>query len=860
MSPRVPIEHSDLLSQVGWVRSLAHQIADDVHDASDIAQEALVVAMTGERPRENTLRQWLAGIVRGLSRTKRRADRRRAQREHAVRRVDCYPSAEELVESAARQRALVGAVLAQDEPYRATLLQRYFQELSNEEIAAREGVTPSAVATRLQRGRARVRAHLEARGGPENWLGAFVPLFRRGHSSKSAIALPLGSSTALLMTTTTKILLASCALLGVFALIENWSNPTSDHARVADAITRSDDVTSVDSIGAKVAAPGAISARQPATGDPETPPAIQSSRAFDPPPVASVVGRVVDLSSRAVANVQIERKWASVGAQRPGFELPHDRITSGADGTFTYVPVRGEMLVASSDVYATVLAGATRHGDRGPVVVVAPHVPIAGIVVDEAGDPVAGADVWKNTHARAFESLGGLTESTIGVQRHAVTDALGGFRIEGVGDSPAGYLMISAKGFPSQFHQLRRGGDRNLRIVLERGPNGATDVRGRVVFSDGAPASGAWVSAGGIAERADEDGRFHVDTSGPGVFATSTSAPVRILAVAEQRGAAELELPSIAERASWPKDIVLIIDDEFRRITGHVVDETGRPVKGARVRVADSTSMGMVPIAQGAQSFHRMSVEQLSGGAIDAVAMPPHAGATSQTEDGSFVVTGLLDRNYRLEASSRLGLLAKTSAPIRAGSRGVVLVLDRRLLGRIAGRLVDRTGVGVSGVTVAVARKKMSGEEHLGFDIGSSVVTDADGRFDLENIATTDVFLRLSGESIVPELHRALPERVDLESLELRVGRRCRVRFRWGEWLGRADTMHLVDDSDAELTPLILRGNSIAPMNEVRIGEGGSGLLAVPDLAATAVFYSAGEEVGRTPVRFSPGESQTYEF
>ena len=862
MSSRVPIEPTDLLSHVGWVRALAYQIADDVHDASDLAQDALVVAMTRQRPQENTLRQWLAGIVRGLSRTQRRADRRRSRREDAVRRADVCPSTEELVERAARQRALVGAVLALDEPYRVTLLQRYFQELSSEEIAAREGVTPSAIATRLQRGRARVRAHLEANGGAKDWLGAFIPLFRWGPSSSSAVAAPvsLGPMVALLMTTT-KVLLVSSALLGVFALIQVRSNPgPGGHARMGAATTHADDVTAVESDGDEVAVPASISTRKPSTGAPESSLGRHTPGTPDLPPSTSVKGRVVDLSSTPVAHVEVERKWASGSAQLPGVELPRDRLMSATDGTFNYAPVRGEVLVVSSGAYATVLAGVARQGGQGPVVVVAPRVPIAGIVVDAAGDPVEGADIWKNTHAHAFEALGALTEATTGVRRHAMTDALGGFSIEGVGDSAAGYLMISAKGFPSKFHQLPRGGDRSLRIVLERGPDGATDVQGTVVFSDGEPAAGAWVSAGAVATRAEEDGRFHVDASGPGVFATSTSAPVRLVAVAERRGATVLELPSIAERDSWPKDIVLIIEDEFRTITGHVVDESGQPVQGARVRVADSTSLGMIPIEEGAQSFRRMSVEQLSARAIDTLATSPHAGATSQTGDGSFAVTGLLDRDYRLEAFVRSGTLATMSAPIRAGSRDVVLVVDRRLLGRIGGTLVDRTGARVPGVTVAVARDKIDGEDHVGFDIGSSVVTDSEGSFALENVATTDVFLRFTGESIVPELRRALPEGANLEELELRVGMRCHVRFQWGEWLGRADTMRLVDDGDAELTPLLLRGNSIAPMGEVVIGEGGSGLLAVPDTAATAVFYSAGEEVGRAPVRFSPGDSQVYEF
>ena len=106
MSPRTPMNEGELLAQVGWVRALARRLAQDAHEADDLAQDALVVAMSGPRPADGSLRQWLAGVLRGVWYTRRRAERRRGQREDAACREDSWPSASDLVQRAASQRAI----------------------------------------------------------------------------------------------------------------------------------------------------------------------------------------------------------------------------------------------------------------------------------------------------------------------------------------------------------------------------------------------------------------------------------------------------------------------------------------------------------------------------------------------------------------------------------------------------------------------------------------------------------------------------------------------------------------------------------------------------------------------------------
>ncbi|MCP3920052.1 MAG: sigma-70 family RNA polymerase sigma factor [bacterium] len=180
MPPEPSMNADDLLMHVGWVRALARRVARDADAAEDLAQDALVVALSGERPREEAVGGERAAL-----------------------------STLDLVERAAGQRTLVDAVLGLEEPYRTTLLERYFEELSNERIAKRHGVSASTVATRVQRGLARLRARLRARlaadGESPSWFTALAPLLHWRRAARVASSTP--STGALLVASSTKILI-----------------------------------------------------------------------------------------------------------------------------------------------------------------------------------------------------------------------------------------------------------------------------------------------------------------------------------------------------------------------------------------------------------------------------------------------------------------------------------------------------------------------------------------------------------------------------------------------------------------------------------------------------------------------------
>jgi len=167
-----------LLDQTTWIHALARRLVADPSLAADLAQETCVEALVRRPAEDRPLRAWLATVMRRNLAHLRRGDSSRAAREQGVAREEREASALDVIERAETHRNVVLAVLALSEPTRSTLLMRFFEQLSYEEIARRTGVTSAAVNSRVTRGLAELRARLESTyGGDRRALGlALVPL------------------------------------------------------------------------------------------------------------------------------------------------------------------------------------------------------------------------------------------------------------------------------------------------------------------------------------------------------------------------------------------------------------------------------------------------------------------------------------------------------------------------------------------------------------------------------------------------------------------------------------------------------------------------------------------------------------
>jgi RNA polymerase sigma-70 factor (ECF subfamily) len=145
--------------------------------ADDIAQQALLTALERPETRVSHPRAWLATITRSILRRMRRAAERRLRHETCAPPLRGEAAASEVVARANLQRAVVEAVLALDEPYRATMLLRWFEELAPREVAERLEVPLETVRTRLKRGLVMLRVRLEETlGGDGAWILALLPV------------------------------------------------------------------------------------------------------------------------------------------------------------------------------------------------------------------------------------------------------------------------------------------------------------------------------------------------------------------------------------------------------------------------------------------------------------------------------------------------------------------------------------------------------------------------------------------------------------------------------------------------------------------------------------------------------------
>jgi len=167
-----------LVEHVGFVHALARAALHGDPESEDVAQEVLAAALRGPLRTPEHQRSWLARAINHRVLDLLRGRARRRVREHRAARAEAEPSTLDLVARAETGRHLVAAVLALEEPLRAALLLRFYENLPPRSIAARLGIPVETVRTRVKRGIALLRAHLaqgDAAGG-RSWIAALVPL------------------------------------------------------------------------------------------------------------------------------------------------------------------------------------------------------------------------------------------------------------------------------------------------------------------------------------------------------------------------------------------------------------------------------------------------------------------------------------------------------------------------------------------------------------------------------------------------------------------------------------------------------------------------------------------------------------
>jgi len=411
-------------------------------------------------------------------------------------------------------------------------------------------------------------------------------------------------------------------------------------------------------------------------------------------PGTTLAGRVIDHRGQAVPGGEVFLLDQPAGPNEMDRALEDRKPAAkvAADGLFSIEDLaRGTPVhvVVRAPGYLTALVRAVRPPTAKPVVIrLEPEAALVGRVVDEAGDPVPGARI--DLHWQAF--LPEEPDRPVGepILRNTRADGEGRFELRGLPALPGGTtarVSVTAPTFvPLEAVEVelpRPATAGELRLVLERG----AVLQGRVTTAAGEPVPAVRVGVGGSAASTNDDGLYWLEG-------------------AELGRQEVLFLHPSYGRVAKPFEIqpgINVLDVSFEpgvEVTGRVVDDTGKPVPGARVELAPENR------------FEPRQYRDVTG------------------EDGRFRLAPVLAGKYRLKAGAngftdteRPGTLAVAGEPVS----NLEVTLDRGAV--LSGRILGLPAEDLAQVEV----------EARG-DNGETVAawTDGRGRYEIRSLAPGD--------------------------------------------------------------------------------------------------------------------------
>ncbi len=837
----------EILTEARWVRELARQLAAPGLDADDLVQDACLVAMQRPPERHENLRGWLAKVLQNLVRQRQRQDIRRKNREDAAQ-TDAdpgrsAPSTADLVERAATQRAVVDAVLTLDEPYRSTVLLRFFEDLPPREIARQKGIPVGTVHTHLTRGLERLRLRLDkTRGSRQAWMAALLPL----------IPMPATASAVGALAMKTKFIAATAiavTAIAVTATTIDWTDApvaapeTGSNAQVASAdVDRPTVPPTTD--GAPV--------REAAT--PTTPPAEPVANVTPAPPERRATGRTVDPEGNPLPNLDVVLAPRIGG---PADDAP--RTTSDAAAAFE-IPLGGSYgrIVAADAGWTTVMAAAVRNTGvpKLALVVAAPTLALAGHVRGADGAVLAGANVqiaWpEDLRSRLSDnSDAATTEAVFMTTGDDGAFALAAARVRGA------MLVTTKDGYVPDRRELPALDSPGLDIVLQKPVARDGAVQGQVVDARNMPVAGATVALGSASIVTDEAGMFVIDDDGE-------SPRLAVAHPGHRRG--------IAERPEhgWPGFVVLPLGAQPLAIRGRVVDADGRGVADIKVWITDGTLHGG-SVSEGIASDCVSVDEIIARFRRGEITNPRQTVSRTPTtmwpfvftdSNGEFELGGLEDRAYALRAMAMDTLLMVDVQGIPAGSTGNVITMPAdAVFATLGGTIVGADGQPVEGATVRLQCDTVSvGRTNMHGGTEQVATTDAEGRFRLTDVPKTRVYLRIDGEPILPrEFGRGAAggllelSQGDERNVRITVRRRLHVQVTLQD-TALATSLAVLDAEDEPLPINVFTGNGRRTTDTLAFEDGRSPVFVVPDTAARLVLLRGEEVVRRETLTLSAGD------
>lgn len=354
--------------------------------------------------------------------------------------------------------------------------------------------------------------------------------------------------------------------------------------------------------------------------------------------------------------------------------------------------------------------------------------PVDGLVVDEAGQPIADATitVWAADGEPGSAAAAG--------DRRIRSDGEGRFRVEHLGAGSYCFAAEAPGHARCERDRQHVFDDQPNEIVLTLAPGGAVD--GVVVDRDGAPIAGALVA--GEAEdpanaarptaRSGPDGRFALAGLDRGAWLL-------------RAGAADHQTAVVRPVAAGMRGVRIVLP----------------PQAGVRLRVlgADGAALRRYTVTA-------RPPRDDAGAALRA--LPPMAIAPQDVRDGAALLRGFDDGRWQLEVRAPDHAMTFTDPfELRAGELADVAVA-LRVGGALVGVAVDDAGEALVGAAVRTQPDGFGDGELGGVFRGLQVwpvseaeaAADANGRFAFRNLTPGDYQLRISPAGGMPSFVRGL--------------------------------------------------------------------------------------------------------
>jgi RNA polymerase sigma-70 factor (ECF subfamily) len=723
-----PLDLELLMSESAWLRALARSLVRDESTADDLVQETWLAALRKPPEPGRPLRPWLARVLSNFARMRARSEAGRVRRERSVARVEVLPDTGELIARTETQRSLARVVLEMDDPYRTTLLLRYYEGLSAAEIARRTDTPAGTVRWRLKVALDRLRDRLDADhdGDRSAWSHLLLPLAFEAPARSlglSAAALAAGGLIACLGGFVIWKAIPSAARRAELSLVPTGSHaPTDREAALLGADA---------GIGRRPVAAQSPAEEAPVTGD-----VTLDARIVDPR------GRPLDGARLSLVGVG----FAASGADG-GVHLSGQASSARFAGLFTLELSHPH--AATRSLRAALVPGAPNLlGD----LVLEPGGAVAGIVRTPSGGPLADALVllevlptrWKNVRneplgeARLFGS--GLGEETPRTR----TDAQGRFRFDGIA---IGYVRLwaVAEGYLSDYSMpvgVRAGECVESDALVPDLPGTLDCIAGVVVGPTGDHVPYADLEAGrasthnvffqgetwSMRGRAGPDGRFNLAVGG---------FPRYDLAARDPEG---LFAPVIVRRVKRGQRGLELRLERARRVSIEVLGKGGVELSAARLVFLDG------------ERVHELSARARRGDDgwpvphVPFLVRAAHAGYRS-AEIGPFEPDDAPEQlTLRLEPARQLRGVVRADGEPLAGARVELL---RALPEGEHNQHSDRTSPGTG--WIALVDLERSGS------VGTE--TDAHGAFALDVLEAGRFWVRVESPDHAPE--RIGPLRLD---------------------------------------------------------------------------------------------------